>query len=61
MHSTRHRPESLDTLVQMTNFSKQELQLMYRGFKQHCPSGMVSEETFKEIFANFFPQGGELK
>lgn len=26
---------------------------------QECPSGMVTEDMFKEIFARFFPQGGE--
>lgn len=30
---------------------------MYRGFKQECPAGIVNEETFKDIFAQFFPQG----
>jgi len=33
---------------------------MYRGFKAHCPNGMVKEDTFKVIYAQFFPQGGEL-
>lgn len=26
---------------------------------QECPSGVVNEDTFKEIYAQFFPQGGE--
>lgn len=30
---------------------------MYRGFKQECPTGIVNEETFKDIYAQFFPQG----
>jgi hypothetical protein len=29
-------------------------------FAQECPSGLVNEETFKEIYAQFFPQGGEI-
>lgn len=33
---------------------------MYRGFKQECPTGIVTEETFKEIYSQFFPQGGRL-
>lgn len=28
-------------------------------FFQECPSGVVNEETFKEIYSQFFPQGGE--
>lgn len=26
---------------------------------QECPSGVVNEETFKQIYAQFFPHGGE--
>ncbi|XP_068177624.1 A-type potassium channel modulatory protein KCNIP2-like [Antennarius striatus] len=52
-----YRPEGLDRLVQHTNFSKKELQVLYRGFKNECPSGVVNEETFKTIYAQFFPQG----
>ena len=25
---------------------------------QECPSGIVNEDTFKDIYAQFFPQGG---
>ncbi|XP_029368174.1 Kv channel-interacting protein 2-like isoform X2 [Echeneis naucrates] len=59
-----YRPEGIDRLVQQTNFSKKELQVLYRGFKnvsrllwQECPSGAVNEETFKNIYSQFFPQG----
>jgi len=44
-------------LIRTTNFSKQEIQCMYRGFKQECPSGTVNEDTFKEIYEKFFPYG----
>ena len=27
---------------------------------QECPSGVVNEENFKNIYSQFFPQGGEL-
>ena len=27
---------------------------------QECPSGVVKEATFKDIYAHFFPQGGQL-
>ena len=26
---------------------------------QECPSGVVNEETFKLIYSQFFPQGGQ--
>ncbi|KAM9495664.1 A-type potassium channel modulatory protein KCNIP1 isoform 3-T3 [Clarias gariepinus] len=52
-----HRPEGLEQLKAQTNFSKRELQELYRGFKNECPSGVVNEETFKQIYSQFFPQG----
>ncbi|XP_072239860.1 A-type potassium channel modulatory protein KCNIP2-like [Leuresthes tenuis] len=52
-----YRPEGLDRLVQQTKFSKKELQVLYRGFKNECPSGAVNEETFKGIYSQFFPHG----
>ncbi|XP_076367731.1 A-type potassium channel modulatory protein KCNIP1-like isoform X2 [Tachypleus tridentatus] len=58
-HSARYTPEALDTLCQITKFNRRELQLMYRGFKQECPTGMVKEDTFKGIYAQFFPKGSE--
>ncbi|XP_067115247.1 A-type potassium channel modulatory protein KCNIP2 isoform X4 [Osmerus mordax] len=56
------RPEGLDQMLQRCSFSRAELQVLYRGFKnpaalQECPSGMVDEETFKTIYSQFFPQG----
>uniref|UniRef100_A0A674BNY8 Potassium voltage-gated channel interacting protein 2 n=1 Tax=Salmo trutta TaxID=8032 RepID=A0A674BNY8_SALTR len=52
-----HRPEGLDKLQEQTKFNKKELQVLYRGFKNECPSGVVNEETFKTIYSTFFPQG----
>ncbi|XP_025093480.1 Kv channel-interacting protein 4-like isoform X6 [Pomacea canaliculata] len=59
MQVVRYKPEGLDTLCRNTKFSRKELQIMYRGFKQECPTGIVNEETFKDIYAQFFPQGGK--
>ncbi|CAB3251209.1 unnamed protein product [Arctia plantaginis] len=53
----RHRPEPPGALAQVTRFSAHEIKLMYRGFKQECPSGVVDEEAFKNIFSQFFPLG----
>ncbi|XP_042288862.1 Kv channel-interacting protein 2-like isoform X2 [Thunnus maccoyii] len=52
-----HRPESMDKLQEQTKFTKKELQVLYRGFKNECPSGVVNEENFKNIYSQFFPQG----
>ncbi|XP_076015700.1 A-type potassium channel modulatory protein KCNIP1 isoform X1 [Genypterus blacodes] len=54
-----HRPEGLDQMEALTNFNKRELQVLYRGFKNECPSGIVNEETFKQIYSQFFPHGGK--
>nr|XP_033503064.1 calsenilin-like isoform X4 [Epinephelus lanceolatus] len=53
----RHQPEGLDQLQAQTQFTRKELQSLYRGFKNECPSGLVDEETFKSIYSQFFPQG----
>ncbi|KAK8730893.1 hypothetical protein OTU49_007683, partial [Cherax quadricarinatus] len=53
----RYRPEELHKLAKTTRFTKKEIQLIYRGFKQECPTGLVDEEGFKSIFDQFFPQG----
>ncbi|KAF3836998.1 hypothetical protein F7725_004462 [Dissostichus mawsoni] len=57
MSTVRHRPEGLEQLEAQTRFSRKELQILYRGFKNECPSGVVNEDTFKDIYAQFFPQG----
>ncbi|XP_023215757.1 Kv channel-interacting protein 4 [Centruroides vittatus] len=48
---------SLEELCRNTKFTKREIQLMYRSFKQECPTGYVEEDTFKQVFARFFPYG----
>ncbi|CAL8277639.1 unnamed protein product [Merluccius merluccius] len=53
----RHQPEGLEKLQTQTQFTRKELQSLYRGFKNECPSGLVDEETFKMIYSQFFPQG----
>ncbi|NXA82545.1 CSEN protein, partial [Thryothorus ludovicianus] len=55
--SVRHQPEGLEQLLARTKFTKTELQSLYRGFKNECPSGLVDEETFTLIYGRFFPQG----
>jgi len=40
----RYKPEGLDALCRLTKFTRKELQIMYRGFKQvrYCNSPAVS-------------------
>ena len=37
MQVVRYKPEGLDILCRNTKFTKKELQIMYRGFKQVGP------------------------
>lgn len=55
----RYRPESVKSLCRLTRFSEKEIKRIYRGFKAECPSGVVQEEVFRDIYAQFFPQGGK--
>uniref|UniRef100_A0A8C6TEZ9 Potassium voltage-gated channel interacting protein 3 n=1 Tax=Neogobius melanostomus TaxID=47308 RepID=A0A8C6TEZ9_9GOBI len=57
LSTVRHQPEGLEQLQAQTKFTRKELQSLYRGFKNECPSGLVDEETFKSIYSQFFPQG----
>jgi Ca2+-binding EF-hand superfamily protein len=54
-------PRSIDEIMKCTRFSKSEIRLLYRSFKQECPGGNVSEERLREIYLQFFPQGSPIK
>jgi Ca2+-binding EF-hand superfamily protein len=56
--SPRYRPGSINYLCQKTKFSENEIKILYRGFKAECPSGIAKEETFKQIYSQFFPPEG---
>lgn len=53
----KYRPESIAALCAATRFTEAEIKRIYRGFKAECPAGIIREETFKFIYAQFFPQG----
>ncbi|KAL6466761.1 hypothetical protein MHYP_G00245650 [Metynnis hypsauchen] len=58
----RHRRHvDLERLLNQSHFTRRELQILYRGFKSECPSGLVNEDTFKTIYAQFFPGGDVSK
>ncbi|OQV26030.1 putative Kv channel-interacting protein 2 [Hypsibius exemplaris] len=52
-----YKPSNLDELCLVTKFSREEIKLIYRGFKQECPAGVVDEERFKELYSQFYPLG----
>lgn len=40
-----HRPEGLEQLEAQTNFTKRELQVLYRGFKNVRPTGPLKAQA----------------
>ena len=40
-------------------FNQSEMKRLYRIFKSECPSGLITEEVFHNIFSKFFPLGAE--
>ena len=57
----RHRPDDINYLCRRTQFTRPELQRLYRSFKDRCPTGVVSEQEFKELYCQMFPRGGLLQ
>uniref|UniRef100_A0A9J2PPH1 EF-hand domain-containing protein n=1 Tax=Ascaris lumbricoides TaxID=6252 RepID=A0A9J2PPH1_ASCLU len=57
----RYRPQSIANICAITKFTKREIQIMYRAFKQGCPCGTIMLQQFQEIYAQFFPQGNANK
>ncbi|CAF0812262.1 unnamed protein product [Adineta ricciae] len=52
---------SIDEIVKCTRFTKAEIRLLYRSFKQQCPGGSVNEERLRSIYIQFFPQGNAAR
>ena len=52
---------SVKELSQKTGLSPEEVRCLYRAFKNLCPDGVSTEETFTEIFETIFPVGDPTK
>ena len=46
MQVVRYKPEGLDVLCKNTKFTKKELQIMYRGFKQVRTTDLIILRAF---------------
>lgn len=57
LDSPRYRPQSVEALCRATKFSEAEIKKIYRNFKAECPTGTIRQDTFKGIYAKFFPYG----
>ncbi|KAG1653457.1 Calsenilin [Nymphon striatum] len=53
----RYKPECIDRLCNNTNFTRKELQTIYRSFKQACPLGLATESLLQDMFSQIFPHG----
>uniref|UniRef100_A0A0N5A3E4 EF-hand domain-containing protein n=1 Tax=Parastrongyloides trichosuri TaxID=131310 RepID=A0A0N5A3E4_PARTI len=56
-----YRPESLASICKMTKFTPREVRVIYRAFKQGCPTGVVNLKEFQNIYAQFFPHSNSQK
>ena len=45
--------------VLLFSFSQSEIKHLYRIFKTECPTGVLTEERFHNIFSSFFPWAEE--
>ena len=58
---TRYKPVTVDQMARDTHFTKDEVKTLYRAFKQECPTAILDEETFKEVYQKIFPLGESSK
>lgn len=48
---------SIEELVELTKFNRDEIKLIYRDFKLKCPDGILTERGLSQIYSQLFPCG----
>ena len=61
LRPTRYKPVTVDQMARDTHFTRDEVKSLYRAFKQECPTAILDEETFKEVYQKIFPLGESSK
>jgi len=54
---TKLRQVDLDLIHRETTFTDAEIEEWYKCFHKDCPSGQLTCDEFKKIYAQFFPAG----
>merc|ERR1712217_427759 len=49
--------EDIEFLTYHTNYTEDTIQEWYKGFKQDCPDGHLTKESFMKIYSKCFPAG----
>ena len=57
----RYKPIPITRMAEETRYSVAEVKFLYRAFKQECPTGISSEEKFKDIYQKLFPLSDSSK
>lgn len=53
----RYFPQNFRAICNQTGLSPNAMRHLYRGFKADCPSGLLDEETLRQILTKVFPSG----